>query len=389
MKRVVLFSMDTSISQKFIICNNCGAINKKENTICIKCGAYIDLYTPSSDYENPNFEDMNYNIPGNYLTDAGKETPDTTDFIDEPEQDDDDEIFVPEPDEFGLNGVIPKRTVSSVNLQNSAFSPADNKITLKNPLVIVGLAVLIMVLSIVTIKDDKNSETVDVVINETRPVEDSVASTDNPFDKFYQAYCALNNGKEISLKKSKTYALVQEIKKKDAFYISLTDIDKYDKSESTVQIAVKDKDIAIINESEEYSSYLYIDDMKYTLYYPSTKAAQSMTLDQNSYAAMGLRNYIFTKLIYDISDDPDEDFYTVRSYTTEIDGKTYTYETIKDDKYFSSLHYYVYDNSGKLCMSGDEYGSLTIIDKFTDNVPPSVFNQPLGYNITDLDDENE
>ncbi len=383
--------MDTSISQKFIICNNCGAINRKENTVCIKCEAYFDSYTENSDYQNPDFEDMIYNIPGNYLTDASKETPDNTDFIDEPEQDDDDEVFVPEPDEFGLNGVIPKKTVSSLNPQNSTFSPAENKITLKNPVVIVGLVVLLMTLSIVTIKNDKSTKTTDVVINEASPEEDSVASTDNPFDKFYQAYCALDNGKEISLKNSRTYDFVQEIKKKNAFYISLTDIDKYDKSESTVQIAVKDKDIAIINESEEYSSYLYIDDMKYTLYYPATKTAQSMTLEQNSYDAMGLRNYIFDKINYDISDDADEDFYTVKSYTTEIDGETYTYETIKEkyDSAFKCLYYYVYDDKGKLCMCGDEYGSLTVIDKITDNVPPSAFSQPLGYSITDLNDENE
>lgn len=215
-----------------------------------------------------------------------------------------------------------------------------------------------------------------------------VASPDNPFYKFYQTYCVLDNGKEISLKKSKTYAFVQDIKKKNEFYISFTNIDG---SESTVQIAIKDKDIAIIN-NKKYSNYLlYIDDMKYTLYDPSDRTAQSITLDQNSNDAMELRSLIFENMNYDISDDADEDFYTVKSYTTEIDGKTYTYETIKEkyDNAFKCLYYYVYDDKGKLCICGDEYGSITIIDKTTDNVPPSAFSQPLGYSITDLDDENE
>jgi hypothetical protein len=90
---------------------------------------------------------------------------------------------------------------------------------------------------------------------------------------------------------------------------------------------------------------------------------------------------------YDISDDADEAFYQVKSYTVEIDGKTYTYETIKSQGYFSGINYYVYDSNGNLCVCGDEYDNLIIINKLTYNFVPSAFNQPSGYTVVDLDEE--
>jgi hypothetical protein len=290
--------MDISNVRKFIICSKCGAINKADNTNCIKCGAVIDSYIVDSDFIQPNFNEMTNNIPGNYLTEAGKITPDLSDIFVEPEEED---VFVPEPDEFGLNGILPKKSASSANQQSIALPPpVSNKRSIKFPLEIAGLSVIItsiilLTIGIATLNREDNTETAEAVVTGSGLLEDySSASSANSYDKFIDAYKTLEDDKEIELKSSRTYSFVRAIKKENTYYVSMTDID-LDKAESDIQIAVNDKDIAIIEDGKEYSIYTYIDDMKYTEYAPLTKTARSRTLDQQSYDALGLKNYFLKK----------------------------------------------------------------------------------------------
>lgn len=117
------------MTKKYIVCCKCSAVNKSENTYCIKCKAVIDTDIVLPDFEQPDIGEMIYNIPGSYLTEAGKIAPDISKIFIEPEED---YSFVPEPDEFGLNGVLPKNTVRSVSRNNAAvLLPVSNNSSAK------------------------------------------------------------------------------------------------------------------------------------------------------------------------------------------------------------------------------------------------------------------
>ena len=195
------------------------------------------------------------------------------------------------------------------------------------------------------------------------------------------------NCKEISLTESKTYALIQEFKNKSPYYISAIDF-KLNKhcSNTIIQAAVKDKDMALIRDGD-VSNYVYIHDMKRTDYCTNGYVATSETLDQQSYDEY---NMLASVINYYIPADTDEASYPVESYTFEIDGSSYTYEFIEYSQNDTSFWYfYIYDDKNNFRMSGNADFWLTIIYEIDDNIPPDIFVQPTGYNITDLNAENE
>lgn len=246
-----------------------------------------------------------------------------------------------------------------------------------------------------TIVSETTTASEPTIISETTATpEPTYISNADSYRKFVDANITLGDGKEIGLKESKTYALVQEIKDNSAFYISVTSVylNKH-AADAAIQLAVNNNDIAYISESEQ-PHYDYIHGMTLTTYYPHANEAKSRTLDQETYDALGLTKRIFSLLKYPIPDDADEASFVVKSYMVDIDGNSYTYETIKSTQQLSNQYimdsYYVYDINDNLymCGSGDLF-YLTVIDKITYDVPPNIFVQPSGYSITNLDNEAE
>ncbi len=162
------------MSKSYIICSKCGAINKEDNTQCIKCGAIIDPDIVIPDFESPDTNEMLDNIPGNYLTEAGKIIPDEPEIYTEPEED----VFVPEPDAFGLNGVLPKTTRRAVDQNNAVSLATGNSVgkTILNKTIVKGLVAAFAPLTVVFIAaiifnsvKDYSVETVETVITEAAP----------------------------------------------------------------------------------------------------------------------------------------------------------------------------------------------------------------------------
>lgn len=210
------------------------------------------------------------------------------------------------------------------------------------------------------------------------------------YDKFIEAYKSLSNGNQISVKESKIYSLAQEVKNKDELYISLTNI-KFNKhrADTTTQMALKGDHIAIINENEEYSTFEYVDNLKYTKYYSPRKTAEEKNLDQQSLEEMQFKSRFIDLIDYVIPDDFDETHFLVKTYEVKIEGKQFTFETIESESNFTGIRYYVYDNDGALCARGmDDLFEIYLINKIDYNVSSDIFVQPTGYTIQNAETEN-
>lgn len=160
------------MTKTYIICNECGAINKEDNTHCIKCEAIIDPDIVIPNFESPNTNEMLDNIPGNYLTEAGKIIPNQPEIYAEPEEED---FFIPEPDEFGLNGVLPKTTRRTVDQRNTVSLGTGNNIRgkISNKTIVKGIVAAFAPLTVVFIAaiifNSAKDHSVETIITETMP----------------------------------------------------------------------------------------------------------------------------------------------------------------------------------------------------------------------------
>lgn len=374
----------------YILCSKCGAINKADNTNCIKCGAGISPYIVEADFLQPDFEEMVNNIPGNYLTEAGKITPDISTIFVEPEEED---VFVPEPDAFGLNGVLPKRTLSDVN-QQSPEVPASSSTKVKLPVAILGIvtiavSLILITVSIASLKATNKTDPADAVLSEVADIQAAGDFSDIPIDKLREAYILRENGTEISLTESKTYAIFQKILN-GKYYIDV-DVVFPESDNTNTRYAVNGEDFAILTESEDYTIYEYVVDSQYYWYNLVDKTAFTRKTG-NDYKEKQYIRYPLSKLYLDFLDSGDdsvsfEDF-TVKSYTVIIGGQTVTIETITNPDDFFGTNYYIFDANGNLRMCGESIGYYTFVNNFSTSIPPNIFKQPKGYNVIDQDEED-
>ncbi len=389
--------MDTINTPKYIICSKCGAINRASNTNCIKCNAAIDSYIVRSDFIQPDFDEMINNIPGNYLTEAGKIIPDISDIFVEPEEEED--VFVPEPDAFGLNGVLPKKSAGSINQQSVSLPPAPNTRSIKFPLEMAGLSVIIVSIILVTIsiaalKSEGHTETADaVVITKNAPLQTAGNFSDISIDKLHKAYTSRENGTKISLNKSKTYAIAQKLQN-SKYYIDIELVYSDSNDNSNVQYAVNGENYAMVTESKDYTIYEYMVDSKYSAYNSTDKTAVSRTVEADSYeiksAVTEHNNYILETLSLDIFDivEPDDDSLEIKSYAVNIDGQAITIETFYDESAFFGTYYYMYDAKGNLKMCGKNFDYYTVVNSFSSSIPARIFQQPSGYKIINQDNQD-
>jgi len=221
--------------------------------------------------------------------------------------------------------------------------------------------------------------------SETTTVSETEAETEATaavaLDKFAEAYANLADGKDVSVKDSKTFAFAQEFKDTTSIYMNMT-VSTAETGTVTTKMAMKDGSIAMIMEGDGVAGSIYIVDMTYTVYDPSSMSAMKMTLDQTSYDAMGLNN-IFEQMNIDIEGIETETA-VVKSYEAEVDGETYTYEIMEGEGY-----YYVYNKDGKMYTCGTTDGSSSsttiVINEISSDVPADIFVQPEGYTIMDMD----
>lgn len=194
---------------------------------------------------------------------------------------------------------------------------------------------------------------------------------------FAEAYANLGEGKEINAKDSNTYKFMQELNGAKSLYISFTMMAP--EGESALEMAIEGENVYMKTESPEASGIIYIVDMAYTMYDPSTMTAMTMKLDQETYDSMDLKNAFSS---FELDDDFDDVDGKIMSHDVEVEGKKYTYEV--DD---AKTCYYVYDENGKIvtfAATDSETAMDVIINAFTTEVPAEVWTQPTGYTVQDL-----
>ncbi len=202
------------------------------------------------------------------------------------------------------------------------------------------------------------------------------AAASGAASSFADAYANLGEGKEINIKDSNTYKFVQELKDAKSLYASFTMMAP--EGETTLEMAIDGENVYMKTEAPGASGMIYIVDMAYTMYDPSTMTAMTMKLDQETYDSMDLKNAMSSFELDDIDDVDGK----IMSYNVEVNGKKYTYEVDAE-----KTCYYVYDESGKIvtfAATVSETAMDVIVNAFTTEVPADVWTQPTGYTVQDL-----